>query len=116
MDIKTIQRLMKNASPPNIAGKRAARSASGPMMTKVGITAIGNRGGGEGEKGRGDDENCKMQIANCKFAICILQFAFSVASPRSRPFSDSRLVFLASTSGPRPGGALGSGSGGAFFP
>src|SRR5438445_11612973 len=100
MDNKTIHRFMKNASPPNTAGKRVARRARGPMMTKVGITATGRRGGGEGEERRSGEENCKLQHANCKFAICILQFAVSVVSPFSCPFFDSLLVFSASTSGP----------------
>src|SRR5438094_861332 len=84
---------MKNASPPNIAGKSAARRASGPMMTKVGMTAIGNRGGGEGEKGRGDDDG-EVGGQALQELLGVLGFlAFAVAHQVHGHFVKSRVAF-----------------------
>src|SRR5262249_48838551 len=110
MDNSTIQRLIKNARPPNTAGKSVASKANGPMMTKVGITAhVGVEDGGwriEDGNPKSENRNSKLrhQTASAHLGFQISEFELGVSA------------FGFSISGPNPGGTLGSGSGGAFLP
>src|SRR5437899_1226386 len=106
MDNNAIHRLRKNASPPNTAGKSAARRASGPMMTKVGMTAQVGVGDSAGGRGSSRADFSQVDSAGASPSRRILDLRSSIFDPRSSFF----------TSGPRPGGSLGSGSGGAFLP